>query len=61
HQDMNKKQHKEKRKGITTSFGQCPLTFDGAYGLTKAKYSIEFCQHRKKPSNRIISPFHGKA
>jgi len=23
----------------------CPLTFDGAYGLTQANHSIEFCEH----------------
>ncbi|CAF4039910.1 unnamed protein product [Rotaria sordida] len=26
-------------------FNKCPLTFDGAYGLTKANHSIEFCKH----------------
>ncbi|CAF1614793.1 unnamed protein product [Rotaria sp. Silwood1] len=26
-------------------FDECPLTFDGAYGLTQANHSIELCEH----------------
>jgi len=32
---------------ISGYFGQCPLTFDGAYGLTKAKHSVRFCSNEK--------------
>ncbi|CAF1269372.1 unnamed protein product [Rotaria sp. Silwood1] len=55
-QDMNK----EKRKGITTVIGQCPLTFDGAYGLTEAKHSIKFCEHTKTRPIRLYNHFIGK-
>ncbi|CAF2982630.1 unnamed protein product [Rotaria sp. Silwood2] len=44
---INEAQKKSKRKSCKTIFGECPLTFDGAYGLTQANHSIEFCECEK--------------
>ncbi len=32
---------------VSSCVGQCPLTFDGAYGLTEAKHSVRFCSNKK--------------
>ena len=36
-----------KRMSYRNVIGRCPLTFDGAYGLTQANHSVEFCTHGK--------------
>ncbi|CAF3847814.1 unnamed protein product [Rotaria sordida] len=54
-QDINEEQNKKKRGEYRNLYDRCPLTFDGAYGLTKAKYSIKFCEHGK---NRRIGLYH---
>ncbi|CAF1246724.1 unnamed protein product [Rotaria sp. Silwood1] len=36
---------------------ECPLTFDGAYGLTQANHSIEFCQYEKVCEIRFYDHF----
>ncbi|CAF3963825.1 unnamed protein product, partial [Rotaria sp. Silwood1] len=41
-QHVNEEQKKYKRKSCRKIVDECPLTFDGAYGLTKANHSIEF-------------------
>ncbi|CAF1430810.1 unnamed protein product [Rotaria sp. Silwood1] len=43
-QHVNEEEEKRKRKPYRKIFGECPLTFNGAYGLTKANHSIEFSQ-----------------
>ncbi|CAF4889557.1 unnamed protein product [Rotaria sp. Silwood1] len=53
---VNEKTKKRKRKSCRNIYGKCPLTFDGAYGLTKVNHSIEFCQH--KTTRRIELYFH---
>ncbi|CAF1429737.1 unnamed protein product [Rotaria sordida] len=42
---INEETTKRKRKSFRKLYAKCPLTFDGAYGLTKANHSIEFCEH----------------
>ncbi|CAF3923912.1 unnamed protein product [Rotaria sp. Silwood2] len=42
---VNEEKVKHKRKSFKKTIGKCPLTFDGAYGLTKANHSVEFCKH----------------
>ncbi|CAF1122144.1 unnamed protein product [Rotaria sordida] len=54
-QDINEEHNKKKRGEYRNLYDRCPLTFDGAYGLTKAKYSIKFCEHGK---NRRIGLYH---
>ncbi|CAF4087448.1 unnamed protein product [Rotaria sp. Silwood2] len=46
-QHVNEEEEKRKRKPYRKFFHECPLTFNGAYGLTKANHSIEFCEHGK--------------
>ena len=36
---------------------KCPLTFDGAYGLTKANHSIEFCENKEIKRMYLFSHF----
>ncbi|CAF3809695.1 unnamed protein product [Rotaria sordida] len=43
-QHVNEKQQERKSKSYRNIVDKCPLTFDGAYGLTKANHSIEFCE-----------------
>ncbi|CAF2725703.1 unnamed protein product [Rotaria sp. Silwood2] len=50
-QHVNEEEEERKRTSYRKIFGECPLTFNGAYGLTKANHSIKFCEHRKY--NRI--------
>jgi hypothetical protein len=45
-QDERGKRNKVKRKQSMTFIGLCPLTFDGAYGLIKAKHSIDLCSNK---------------
>ncbi|CAF3180150.1 unnamed protein product, partial [Rotaria sp. Silwood2] len=42
-------EEEEERKQISYRkiVKKCPLTFNGAYGLTKANHSIEFCKQRQ--------------
>ncbi|CAF1476591.1 unnamed protein product, partial [Adineta steineri] len=35
--------------------GQCPLTFDGAFGLTKEKHSLEICSTEKTYGRHLSS------
>ncbi|CAF4006055.1 unnamed protein product [Adineta steineri] len=35
--------------------GQCPLTFDGAFGLTKEKHSLEICPSHKSYGRNLLS------
>ncbi|CAF1208686.1 unnamed protein product [Rotaria sp. Silwood1] len=44
---VNEEQKKLERKSCRKISDECPLTFDGAYGLTQATHSIEFCEHDK--------------
>ncbi|CAF4419951.1 unnamed protein product [Rotaria sp. Silwood2] len=46
-QHVNEKQEKHKPKTFIEVFGKCPLTFDGAYGLTKANHSVKLCEQRR--------------
>ncbi|CAF1213137.1 unnamed protein product [Rotaria sordida] len=55
-QYINEKQEKYKLKSYRYIFNTCPLTFDGAYGLTKANHSIKFCKH--ETTRRIELYFH---
>ncbi|CAF3858016.1 unnamed protein product [Rotaria sp. Silwood1] len=55
-QHVNEEEEKRKRKPYRKIFGECPLTFNGAYGLTKANHSIEFCEHGT--TRRIELYFH---
>ncbi|CAF3738670.1 unnamed protein product [Rotaria sp. Silwood1] len=36
---------------------ECPLRFDGAFGLTKANHSIEFCQYEEDDQIRLYDHF----
>ncbi|CAF2725304.1 unnamed protein product [Rotaria sp. Silwood2] len=40
-------ENKPKQKPYRRIFRKCPLTFNGAYGLTEANHSIEFCKQGK--------------
>ncbi|CAF3661073.1 unnamed protein product [Rotaria sp. Silwood1] len=53
---VNEKTKKYKRKSYRNIYAKCPLIFDGAYGLTKANHSIEFCEH--ETNRRIQLYFH---
>ncbi|CAF1327633.1 unnamed protein product [Rotaria sordida] len=55
-QYVNEKEGKHKLKSYRYIFNTCPLTFDGAYGLTKANHSIKFCEH--ETTRRIELYFH---
>ncbi|CAF1226409.1 unnamed protein product [Rotaria sordida] len=46
-QHVNEEQKKLERTLWRKIFDECPLTFDGAYGLTQANHSIEFCDYEK--------------
>ncbi|CAF4750405.1 unnamed protein product [Rotaria sp. Silwood1] len=46
-QHINEEQKKSKRKSCRTIIDECPLTFDGAYGLTQTNHSIKFCEYEK--------------
>ncbi|CAF3878085.1 unnamed protein product [Rotaria sp. Silwood1] len=52
-QHVNEEEEKRKRKPYRKIFGECPLTFNGAYGLTKANHSIEFCEHGTTPQRLV--------
>jgi len=39
---------------------RCPLTFDGAFGLTRAKHSIEFCSKDNRRKMNMWSHFRQK-
>ncbi|CAF1075713.1 unnamed protein product [Rotaria sordida] len=45
-EQINEEQKKYERKPYRNISDVCPLTFDGAYGLTKANHSIKLCEHR---------------
>ncbi|CAF1141039.1 unnamed protein product [Rotaria sordida] len=53
---VNEEPKKRKLKSYTSIYDKCPLTFDGAYGLTNANHSIEFCKHGK--TRRMQLYFH---
>ncbi|CAF3883198.1 unnamed protein product [Rotaria sp. Silwood1] len=55
-QYVNEKHVKHKLKSYRYIFNTCPLTFDGAYGLTEANHSIKFCKH--ETTRRIELYFH---
>ncbi|CAF0971488.1 unnamed protein product [Rotaria sordida] len=59
-QHLNKKRKKRKRISRSKIFAECPLTFDGAYGLTQANHSIKFCEHGKKRRVGIYQHFLNK-
>ncbi|CAF0969672.1 unnamed protein product [Rotaria sordida] len=59
-QDVNEGQNKKKAISFSTYFGQCPLKFDGAYGLTKAQHSIDLCLNRKPRRIGLYGHFIGK-
>ncbi|CAF3953947.1 unnamed protein product [Adineta steineri] len=42
-----KEQNKDKTRLLKGVRGLCPLTFDGAFGLTAANHSIHFCSNKK--------------
>ncbi|CAF1402448.1 unnamed protein product [Rotaria sp. Silwood1] len=44
-ENVDEKTKKCKSTSFRNIYGKCPLTFDGAYGLTKANHSIEFCEY----------------
>ncbi|CAF4475120.1 unnamed protein product, partial [Rotaria sp. Silwood2] len=44
---VNEEKKKSKRKSYRAIVDECPLTFDGTYGLTKSNHSIEFCENEK--------------
>ncbi|CAF4655197.1 unnamed protein product, partial [Rotaria sp. Silwood2] len=44
---VNEEKKKNKRKSYRAIVDECPLTFDGTYGLTKSNHSIEFCENEK--------------
>ncbi|CAM4757514.1 unnamed protein product [Rotaria magnacalcarata] len=44
-ENENSKEEKLERQTYRNVFNTCPLTFDGAYGLTEAHHFIEFCEH----------------
>jgi len=46
--DKDKQQKKKKAKSIRSFLGRCPLTFDGAYGISKDKHSIDFCTNKNQ-------------
>ncbi|CAF3696042.1 unnamed protein product [Rotaria sp. Silwood1] len=48
---------KPKQKPYRRIFRKCPLTFNGAYGLTEANHSIEFCEHGKTRRIELYSHF----
>ncbi|CAF4854496.1 unnamed protein product [Rotaria sp. Silwood1] len=56
-QNINKKQKKPKRKSCRTIVHQCPLTFDGAFGLTQTNHCIEFCEYGKNHRIQLYNHF----
>ena len=42
---------------ITNFRGLCPLTFDGAFGVTKAKHSLHLCSVETVPKSRLFEHF----
>ncbi|CAF3390816.1 unnamed protein product [Rotaria sp. Silwood1] len=59
-QNISEEQNKAEAISCSTYFGQCPLKFDGAYGLTKAKHSIDFCTNRRSRRIGLYCHFMGK-
>ncbi|CAF2376383.1 unnamed protein product [Rotaria sp. Silwood2] len=59
-QDINEEQNKIEAKSCSTYFGKCPLVFDGAYGLTNAKHSIDFCLNKRSRRIGLYAHFVGK-
>ncbi|CAF1148579.1 unnamed protein product [Adineta steineri] len=46
-EDIDKEQNKCESKSIYRLRGLCPLTFNGAFGLTAANHSMHFCLNKK--------------
>ncbi|UJR10590.1 hypothetical protein I4U23_014787 [Adineta vaga] len=55
--DENDTQSKMQPKRYKTIAGQCPLTFDGAYGVTGLEHMIRFCQDDKKRQIGLYTHF----
>ncbi|CAF1249615.1 unnamed protein product [Adineta steineri] len=53
--DDANKQNRVKSMSTRYPQGFCPLTFDGAYGLTAANHSVRFCSNKK---NRPIGLYY---
>ncbi|CAF1478323.1 unnamed protein product, partial [Rotaria sordida] len=56
-QHINEEEEKRKQKLYRKIVGECPLTFNGAYGLTKANHSIEFCDYGKNHRIQLYNHF----
>ncbi|CAF1294558.1 unnamed protein product [Rotaria sordida] len=56
-QYVNEEEKKRKRKPYRKIFGKCPLTFNGAYGLTQANHSIKFCCYEKNYQTQLYNHF----
>ncbi|CAF1106897.1 unnamed protein product [Rotaria sp. Silwood1] len=50
-------ENEPKQKPYRGILRKCPLTFDGAYGLTEANHSIKFCEHGKTRLSELYSHF----
>ncbi|CAF4023420.1 unnamed protein product, partial [Rotaria sordida] len=50
-------ENKPKQKPYRRIFRKCPLTFNGAYGLTEANHSIEFCKHEQTRQFELYNHF----
>ncbi|CAM2724328.1 unnamed protein product [Rotaria socialis] len=59
-QNVNKEQKKRERRLCTSSYGKCPLTFDGAFGLTQTNHSITLCKHEKNHETVLYGHFINK-
>ncbi|CAF1358880.1 unnamed protein product [Rotaria sordida] len=53
---VNEITKKGKKRSCIQISAKCPLTFDGAYGLTKANHSMKFCEHGK--TRQILLYYH---
>ncbi|CAF1065017.1 unnamed protein product [Adineta steineri] len=58
--DDENEQNKVKSIAMRSVHGSCPLTFDGAYGLTAANHSMHFCSNKPNRSLVLYSHFLGK-
>ncbi|CAF1146659.1 unnamed protein product [Adineta steineri] len=55
--DNDNEENEVKSKSIYNLRGLCPLTFNGAFGLTKANHSMHFCSNKKTRQLQLYSHF----
>ncbi|CAF3982688.1 unnamed protein product [Adineta steineri] len=58
--DNDNEQNKVKTRFLSDLRGVCPLTFNGAYGLTTANHSMHFCSKKKAHSIGLYGHFLSK-